>query len=189
MKQIFLTMASALLLFASCGHSPKTSANEPQTVAEETVEAEPVEAGEEDLPGEQYIDITLPGTDGKTISVSDYVANNRLTLIDFWASWCGPCRAEMPYVIKTYNDFHGRGLEIVGVSLDNDREAWINAIRGMQLMWPQMSDLKGWECAGAVAYEVQSIPANVLVDQQGHVVGRDLRGDELYNRVRDLLTD
>lgn len=137
--------------------------------------------------GTQYTDFTMENPFGKPVKISDYVGKNRLTLIDFWASWCGPCRAEMPSVVKTYDAFHKQGFEVVGVSLDNDKEAWVKGIDQLKMSWPQMSDLKGWGCEGAKIYNVRSIPANLLVDQTGKIVAKDLRGDALYNKVGELL--
>ena len=139
--------------------------------------------------GREYTDIELNGVDGKPMKVSTYVAQNKYVLIDFWASWCGPCRAEMPTVVQAYTDYHDKGFEVVGVSLDNDKEAWLKAIKDLNMPWPQMSDLKGWESAGAALYNVRSIPANVLVDQQGKIVAKDLRGEDLLNKMAELLAN
>lgn len=98
--------------------------------------------------GQKYTDIALKGTKGEVVRVSDYVTRNKYTLIDFWASWCGPCRAEMPNVVKAYSLYHKKGFEVVGVSLDNNRQAWLKAIAALKMPWPQMSDLKGWQSAG-----------------------------------------
>ena len=125
--------------------------------------------------------------DGKTLKMSDFVDNNKYTLIDFWASWCGPCRAEMPTVAKAYDEFHAKGLEIVGVSLDNEKGDWVSAISMLNMPWPQVSDLKGWECAGAQLYNVRAIPANLLIDQQGRIVAQDLRGEDLLQKLAELL--
>lgn len=137
--------------------------------------------------GATYTDIALNDPEGKPMKVSDFVSKNKYTLIDFWASWCGPCRAEMPTVVRAYSEYHDKGLEVVGVSLDNDKDAWVKAIADLNMPWPQMSDLKGWECAGAQAYNVRAIPANVLVDQEGKIVAKDLRGEDLLNKMAELL--
>ena len=137
--------------------------------------------------GAQYTDLAMPSPEGKTIKVSDYVGKNKYTLVDFWASWCGPCRGEMPTVVKAYADFHDKGFEVVGVSLDNDKAAWVKAIADLKMPWPQMSDLKGWECEGAQLYNVKSIPSNILIDQQGRIIAKDLRGDNLLDKLTELL--
>jgi len=121
------------------------------------------------------------------MKISDFVGKSPLVLVDFWASWCGPCRAEMPHVLKAYEQYHQQGFEIVGVSLDNNKDAWLKAIDQLKLPWPQMSDLKGWESEGAKKYNVRSIPANVLLDKDGKIVAKDLRGEELAERVGQLL--
>ena len=172
---------SSLLLLAACNNRPASSGNAADTNVSETTTDESANAGV------QYIDIELPNPMGRMIKVSDYVSQNKYTLIDFWASWCGPCRAEMSTVVKAYSDYHGKGLEVIGVSLDNDKDAWMNAISQLNMPWPQMSDLKGWDCAGAKAYNVMAIPSNVLVDQQGNIVAKDLRGDDLLNKMAELL--
>lgn len=137
--------------------------------------------------GKKYTDVALAGTDGKTVRVSDYVSKNKYTLIDFWASWCGPCRAEMPNVVKAYTKWHKRGFEVVGVSLDNNKAAWVKALKTLKMPWPQMSDLKGWESAGAAVYNVKAIPANVLVDRDGTIVAKDLRGEDLQQKLAELM--
>lgn len=137
--------------------------------------------------GQQYTDLAMPNPKGKTIRVSDYVKKNKYTLIDFWASWCGPCRAEMPTVVKAYNLYHKKGFEVVGVSFDNNKAAWVKAIAQLKLSWPHMSDLKGWECAASSVYNVKGIPANVLVDSQGIIVAKNLRGENLLNELAKLM--
>lgn len=145
------------------------------------------EASEATAIGHKYTDIELPGVDGKPVKVSTYVGKNKYVLIDFWASWCGPCRAEMPTVVKAYADYHSKGFEVVGVSLDNDKDAWLKAIKELNMPWPQMSDLKGWESAGAALYNVKSIPASVLVDADGEIVAKNLRGDDLLAKLAELM--
>ena len=137
--------------------------------------------------GKKYTDFGMQDTDGKEVKVSDFMGNNRYVLIDFWASWCGPCRAEMPHVVEAYNRFHQKGFEVVGISLDNKKEAWLKAIKDLSLPWPQMSDLKGWQCQGAAIYNVRAIPANVLVDANGIIVARDLRGQDLIDELERLM--
>ncbi len=137
--------------------------------------------------GKTYTDFAMPNPQGKTIKVSDYVKKNKYTLIDFWASWCGPCRAEMPTVVKAYSTYHKKGFEVVGVSFDNNKAAWTKAIKSLKLPWPHMSDLKGWGCAAASIYNIKGIPANVLVDKNGTIIAKDLRGEDLLNKLAELM--
>lgn len=137
--------------------------------------------------GKKYIDFSMNTPEGKTVKLSDFVSKNKYTLIDFWASWCGPCRQEMPNVVAAYKQFKSKGFEIVGVSLDKDADKWKQAIKDLNITWPQMSDLKAWQCEGAELYGVRSIPATVLVDQEGNIIARNLRGDEISEKLGELL--
>lgn len=188
MKRILFYCFTALTLAACSKRSDSTITNA-TTASEiqennENVTDGPTKGKEI---GNLYIDITLPGPQGNPVKFSDYVSKNKYTLIDFWASWCGPCRAEMHNVVQAYTEFHDKGLEIIGVSLDKDHDAWMQGISELEMPWPQMSDLNGWECAGAVTYNIRSIPANVLIDQQGIIVAKDLRGVELLDKMAELM--
>ena len=108
-------------------------------------------------------------------------------LLDFWASWCGPCRAEMPAVKAAYEAYKDKGFGIVGVSLDNNKEAWVGAIANLGMAWPQLSDLQGWGCAGAKLYGVNSIPATVLVAKDGTILAKNLRGEAIKEKLAELL--
>jgi len=136
--------------------------------------------------GQPLKDIKANTPDGKELRVSEVAAEAKVLLIDFWASWCGPCRGEMPNVKAAYDKYHAQGFEIVGVSLDNDANAWKQAIAELGITWPQISDLKGWDCEGASLYGVRSIPATVLI-KDGKIVARNLRGDKLAEKVGELL--
>lgn len=137
--------------------------------------------------GQMYKDIRLTSPDGLNVSLSDYVGKKELVLIDFWASWCGPCIREMPTLVKAYEKFKDKGFEIVGISLDNSKDAWTSAIRRLNMTWVHMSDLKGWESAAAQLYGVQSIPMTLLVDKEGKVVASNLRGEALISKIESLL--
>lgn len=138
-------------------------------------------------PGEKFTDFELPTPDGKTLALSDITGKNYI-LIDFWASWCGPCRRENPNVVAMYNEFKDRGFDIIGVSLDESRETWLKAIDDDQLAWHHVSDLKGWSSAAGRLYGVKSIPHTVLIDPDGIIIEKNLRGDALEARLEELLT-
>ena len=180
MRKGFLVIAASLVLLTGC--KQKAPANEP--AADAKVESSTESTTENKV---MYTDISLPGPQGQMVKVSDYVGKNKLVLIDFWASWCGPCIGELPNVVKAYELYHDKGLEIVGVSLDKDKASWVQAIAQTGQKWPQMSDLKGWDCEGAALYGIQSIPANVLINEQGEIVARDLRGDFLLKEIESRL--
>lgn len=126
-------------------------------------------------------------SNGMPISLESF--KGQYLLIDFWASWCGPCRQENPNVVALYNDFHDKGFEILGVSLDKDREPWLEAILIDGLTWPQVSDLGGWENAAAQLYGVRAIPHTVLLNREGVIVAKNLRGDELRTKLDELLAE
>ncbi|MDO4948730.1 MAG: TlpA disulfide reductase family protein [Bacteroidales bacterium] len=136
--------------------------------------------------GQPFVDFTMNDPDGKAVSLGQYVRQNKYTLVDFWASWCGPCRAEMPNVVETYAKYKDKGFGIVGVSLDSDLDNWKKAIETLGITWPQMSDLKYWNCAGAAEYGVMSIPSTVLIGQDGTIVARDLRGEDMAKKLDEL---
>ena len=137
--------------------------------------------------GQKFTDFTLPDTEGNPMTLSNIIAKNKYTLIDFWASWCGPCRREMPNVVAAYKEYNKKGFGIVGVSLDSDAEAWKKAIKDMGMTWDHMSDVKGWQCEGAALYGVNSIPATVLVAQDGTIIARNLRGEAIKEKLAELL--
>ena len=146
-----------------------------------------IEVAKKTAVGQKYIDFTMNDPKGKEVKLSDFIGKNKYTLVDFWASWCGPCKKEMPNVIAAYKEYNKKGFGIVGVSLDNDGDKWKEAIKTWGMPWPQMSDLKGWECEGAAIYGVRSIPATVLVDQEGNIIARNLRGESIKEKLSELL--
>lgn len=137
--------------------------------------------------GQKFTDFAMTDTEGNTMKLSDLISKNKYTLIDFWASWCGPCRREMPNVVAAYKEFNKKGFGIVGVSLDNDADKWKAAIKELGMTWNHLSDLKGWQCEGAALYGVNSIPATVLVDQEGTIIERNLRGEAIKEKLSELL--
>ena len=137
--------------------------------------------------GQPYIDFTLNNIDGEAVTLSELVGKSKLIMIDFWASWCPDCRVENPNVVEVYNEYHEKGFDIIGVSLDMEKENWIDAIEKDGLIWHNISDLKYWNNEGAKLYGISSIPSNVLIDQNGIIIGKNLRGEDLRNKVEEIL--
>jgi len=131
-------------------------------------------------------DFSAPNPAGKVVSLKESLG--KITIVDFWASWCGPCRKESPNMVALYKEFHAKGLNIVGVSLDKEAKAWKEAIAKDQLNWIHVSNLKFWDEPIAKQYNVESIPATFILDATGKVVARDLRGVELRNKIAELLS-
>jgi len=136
--------------------------------------------------GQKAPDFTMNDVDGNPVALSSKIGS-KLMLIDFWAAWCAPCRQENPNVVKVYNEFHKLGFDVFGVSLDRTKEDWIKAIADDKLTWTHVSDLQYWNNAAAKIYAVNAIPANFLIDEEGVIIGRNLRGADLYNKVKDIL--
>lgn len=130
-------------------------------------------------------DFTLPTPDGGTKSLSSL--RGKYVLIDFWASWCGPCRRENPNVVKMYNKYKDKGFEIFGVSFDQSKEKWVKAIADDKLTWPHVSDLKGWQSAAAGLYNITAIPHTILLDKEGRIIAKNLRGAALEAKLAEVL--
>lgn len=145
------------------------------------------EAENSKIPGQAFKDLELTNLEGQKVKLSDFAGKGKYVLVDFWASWCGPCIKEMPLLKEAYEKYKNKGLEIVGVSLDDNKEAWQKAVNKLNIVWPQMSDLKGWKSDAALAYGINSIPFTLLIDKDGNIITSNLRGEELTNELNKLI--
>lgn len=135
--------------------------------------------------GQQAPPVSLPDTKGDTVSLASL--KGKVVLIDFWASWCRPCRASNPNVVRLYNKYKAKGFEVYGVSIDSKRSAWIKAIAQDKITYTQVNDKDGWNAASAARYGVEGIPATFLLNKEGKIVAIDLEGKELENKIVELL--
>lgn len=135
--------------------------------------------------GQQAMDFSQADVDGNQVALTSF--RGKYVLVDFWASWCGPCRAENPNVVKAYSKFKDKGFDILSVSLDEKREKWLAAIEVDNLTWTHVSDLKGWSNAAAELYSIRAIPQNLLLDPKGRIVAKNLRGDLLEKKLEEIV--
>ncbi len=137
--------------------------------------------------GNPFTDIVSKDPDGKQVALSDYAGKGKYVLIDFWASWCPPCRKEMPNLVNIYQQFKDKNFEIVGYSLDKNEDAWKKGLQDLNMTWPQLSDCQYWDSKPVMLYAVQSIPHTVLLNPEGVIIERNLQGKELLNKLQELL--
>ena len=146
-----------------------------------------LKASENTTVGKTMPDFTLPTPDGQQLSALGEVAKNKVTILDFWAKWCGPCCDEMPSMVALYEKYKDKGLGILGISLDTDKDSWVEGITGMNMTWPQVSELKGWKSDIVELYQVNAIPYTVIVDQKGTILDKGLRAESLEIFVEEAL--
>ena len=148
---------------------------------------ERLNAVEKSAIGQPFVDVVSKDPSGKAISLSNYAGKGKYVLLDFWASWCGPCRKEKPMVVELYGKYKSKKLEIVGYSLDRDAEAWEKGIEDLNMTWPQMSDISFWKSEPVKNYAVPHIPYTILIDPSGTIIARGLVGEELKNKLEEVL--
>jgi peroxiredoxin len=180
-QQVLTNPAKAEVLMAQLQRDYPDSAPAQQMKQEQA--ADKVRSGLTE--GAKFPDFSEKDLDGKPLSVSGY--KGKVVLVDFWATWCPPCRAELPNVIKTYETHHKDGFEIIGISLDQDKQKLTSFLKDKNMTWAQYFDGRGWQNKLAQKYGVQSIPATYLLDRQGIIIGKDLRGEELEQAVSKAL--
>lgn len=180
-----LPFLSMIILLAMAGNRAeavnKAFPGEPDKQAVRQEEDE-----QENLIGKPFLDVQEPDAEGNLRSLSDYAGKGKWIFVNFWASWCCTCKWEMPNVVAAYKKYHEKGLDIVGLSFDGEREAWVRAIESWDMPWIHLSDLKYWESAAVETYNVTGIPDNLLIDPEGNIVARGLRGRDLEARLSEI---
>ena len=179
MKKRYLYVAMGCIMASACS-TKSTNQHAEET---RTQEMAPVNT----FIGNRFSDISLPDTEGKEVKLSQLVAKNRYTLVEFWESSSDSCLQEIPHLASSYNDFHNRGLGVVSVSLDENKESWKAAIEKHHMTWNHLVDAKGWNGKAALQYGVTHLPAMVLIDQNGIIIARDLKGEQLENKLMELM--
>lgn len=177
-----ITLLTIAIMVAITGSVARATADPVKDGAEASV----CSPEQDELIGQRFLDVKEADTRGRLHKLSKYVGRGKWVLVDFWASWCGPCRGEMPNVVAAYKKYHDKGFEIVGFSFDVDKDAWENAIKSWDMPWIHLSDLKGWDSKAGQVYGIRGIPDNILINPEGIIVARDLRGTELEAKLSTI---
>lgn len=189
MKKLYLILP--LLLLSACKNDkPQGSSIFGNGEAENSEVVTDGEDGDEDEQpnvGQQYTDLNIPTLEGEMKSLSDYVKQNKVTVIDCWASWCRPCIEEMPNIAQLYRKYHQLGVGVVGISFDSDPQSWNHAVKINEMVWPQLGELRGWDNQMHRVYNVKSIPHTIVINRKGEIVAEGLRGEDLINAVAKAL--
>lgn len=146
-----------------------------------------LELNQQPEPGDYYADFTMPDADGNPVRLSEF--EGKIILLEFWAAWCRPCREENPNLVKNYEKYYAKGFEIIGVSLDTNREYWLKAVEADGLLWPQVNDLSGWTNEASQTYGVYKVPSNFLIGRDGKVLALNVRGEELSEELASLMPE
>lgn len=181
-RQILFTIITLSLI--AC-HSQKNGTpinSSEQNITEADNKAETNESSEQ-------ISFVMSDINGNQISVKDEFSKYKITIVDFWASWCGPCRQEMPILVNIYNKYKEQGLGIIGISLDEDKAQWENTIKELNMSWTQLSDLQGWNNSAAQMYGIQAIPFTIIVDNKGNIINYGLRGEALESFIYNYINE
>jgi len=176
---LVIALAAVFVIFQD-NNSPKDEQHLETQQQEETIA--PAETDNDKIP-----EFSMPDTNGKNVSIMDEIAKNRITIIDFWASWCGPCINEMPNIKSIYNQH--KGIGIIGISLDSNRNEWQTAIEKLEMNWVQLSDLRGWDNEAARLFNVNSIPYTIVVSQDGTILATGLRGKSLKDFINNRMAE
>ena len=178
-------MAGVLLIFINISPPNKLLTAAAKTSAYSKTLEKAIDEAKLGAIGSMAIPFSQKDTEGKLVSLASF--KGKYVLVDFWASWCGPCRQENPNVVRAFNRFKAKNFTVLGISLDQDKSRWLQAIKDDGLTWTHLSDLQYWSNAVAQLYKIQSIPANMLIDPTGKIIGKNLRGEDLIQTLATIL--